>query len=280
MNGSAPRLDLSRPRDLGALISDGVGLYFRHFGVFVAIAAAVVIPVEVIVSGIGLEQITSGYDDDVSVEETAIPFAVQYLVTAPLIIGMTIHALLRAAGGEAPSSRASIAAGLDVFAPIFGAVILAAAGIALGLFVFILPGVYLAIRWYFVAQAVVIDGRRGPDALRRSGELVSGQWWRVLGVVAVVNLVVIIPAAVVGLPLSLAAEEADRAVLGLAGSILAQLVTVPFIAIVGTLLFFDLSARKAGRVPSPVPPPPVGGESPPPPPPERPPDPPRLPPRD
>lgn len=272
-----PRLDLSRRRDLGQLLSDGFFLYIRHFGVFVSIAAAVIIPVEVIVSGIGLEQITSGYDEDPDVAEQVVPLAVQYLVTAPLITGMIIHALLRAAGGETPSTAASVSAGLDVFAPIFLAVMLAAVGIAAGLFVFIVPGVYLAVRWYFVAQAVVIDGRRGPDALRRSGELVTGEWWRVLGIAIVVNLVVIIPAALVGLPLSIAADAANRAVLALGGSILAQLVTVPFIAIVGTLLFFDLSARKAGRIPSPVAPPPPGTPDPPP---QRPPDPPGLPPRE
>jgi hypothetical protein len=39
---------------------------------------------------------------------------------------------------------------------------------------FILPGVYLAVRWYFVPQAVVIDGARGPAALTRSGQIVRG----------------------------------------------------------------------------------------------------------
>lgn len=278
MNGAAPRLDLSRPRDLGTLISDGLALYARHFGVFVTIAAAVVIPVEVIVSGIGLEQITAPWDDEPALAEQLVPLAVQYLVTAPLITGMTIHALLRAAGGQAPGTRASIAAGLEVFAPIFLAVILAALGIAAGLFLLIIPGVYLAIRWFFVAQAVVVDGRRGAEALRRSGELVSGAWWRVLGIAIVVNLIVVLPAALVGLPLSLAAESTDRAVFGLAGSILAQMVTAPYIAIVSTLLFFDLSARKAGRIPAPVAPPPGGatgggGRS-------GPPDPPGLPPRE
>lgn len=276
---AAPGLDLSRPRDLGQLIADGFRLYVRHFGVFVAIAAAVVIPVEVIVSGIGLEQISAGFDDDPTVAEQAVPLAVQYLVTAPLITGMIIHALLRAAGGEAPTAGGSISAGFEVFAPIFLAVIIAAAGIGLGLTLFIVPGIYLAVRWYFVAQAVVIDGRRGPDALRRSGELVSGQWFRVLGIAIVINLVVILPAGLVGLPLSFAAEEADRAVFSMAGSILAQLVTAPFIAIVGTLLFFDLSARKAGRVPSPVPPPPPPDESAGPGAADGPPDPPGLPPR-
>lgn len=275
MNGPAPRLDLSRPRDLGQLISDGLALYARHVGVFVTIAAAVVIPVEVIVSGIGLGQITAPYDEDPPLAALVVPLAVEYLVTAPLITGMTIHALLRAASGQQPGTRASIAAGLEVFAPIFLAVILAAIGIAAGLFLLVLPGVYLAIRWFFVAQAVVVDGRRGAEALRRSGELVSGAWWRVLGIAIVVNLIILVPAAIIDLPLVLAAEAADREVFALAGSILSQMVTAPYLAIVSTLLFFDLSTRKAGRIPAPVSPPPPGGGGR-----SGPPDPPGLPPRE
>ena len=273
---AAPRLDLSRPRDVGALLGDGFRLYFAHFGTFVLIAAAVVIPANVIVSGIGLEQLTSGYDQDLDTGELAVPFAVSYLVTAPLVAAMTIHALLQAAAGEMPGTRRAISAGLDAFAPVFPAVLLAAAGVALGLLLFIVPGIYLAVRWYFVPQAVVIDRRRGVEALQRSGELVTGSWWRVFGIGLLITLIATL-AGFVTLPLSLVAEEVDRAVIALAGTIIAELITAPFVAIVATLLYFDLSSRRTGRVPAPVPPapgtPPAG-------PPAGPPDPPGLPPRE
>jgi hypothetical protein len=272
---AAPRLDLSRPRDVGALLGDGFRLYFAHFGTFVLIAAAVVIPANVIVSGVGLEQLTSGYDQDLDTGELAVPFAVSYLVTAPLVAAMTIHALLQAAAGEMPGTRRAISAGLDAFAPVFPAVLLAAAGVALGLLLFIVPGIYLAVRWYFVPQAVVIDRRRGVDALQRSGELVTGSWWRVFGIGLLITLIATL-AGFVTLPLSLVAEEVDRAVIALAGTIIAELITAPFVAIVATLLYFDLSSRRTGRVPAPVPP----GPGAPPPPPAGPPDPPGLPPRE
>ena len=279
----APRLDLSRPRDVGALLSDGFRLYFSNFGTFVLIAAAVVIPANVIVSGIGLEQITAGYDDDIDTAELAIPAAVSYLVTTPLVAAMMIHALLQAAAGETPGARRSIAAGLDAFGAVFPAVLLAVAGVALGLVLFILPGVYLAVRWYFVPQAVIIDRRRGMEALQRSGELVAGSWWRVFGIALLVWIIATV-AGFVTLPLNLVAEEVDRAVIALAGGIIAELIAAPFLAIVATLLYFDLSGRMAGRVPAPVAPAP--GQDPPPPPPPPPgsqagpPDPPGLPPRE
>jgi hypothetical protein len=195
---------------------------------------------------------------------------------------MTIHALLQAAAGETPGARRSISKGLDAFAVVFPAVLLAAVGVALGLLLFILPGIYLAVRWYFVAQAVVIDRRRGVDALQRSGELVTDSWWRVFGIGLLVTLITTI-ASFISLPLSFVAEEVDRAVIALAGSIIAELNSAPFLAIVATLLYFDLSGRKAGRVPAPVTPLPGEGPPPPPPPPPPPagpPDPPGLPPRD
>lgn len=267
---AGPRLDLSRQRDVGALLGDALRLYFGHFGTFVLIAAAVVIPANVIVSGIGLEQLTAGYDASPGTAELAIPFAVTYLVTTPLVTAMTIHALLQAAAGEAPGTRRSIAAGLDAFAPVFPAVLMAAAGVALGLLAFVIPGIYLLVRWYFVPQAVVIDGRRSTEALVRSGELVQGSWWRVFGVFLLATLIATL-AGLVTLPLDVAASAADRAVLVLAGSILAELISAPFMAIVATLLYFDLSARRAGRVPAPVAP---RDDAP-----TRPPDPPGLPPR-
>src|SRR2546430_16884987 len=71
--------------------------------------------------------------------------------------------------------------GLEAFRPVFGALVIAAAGVVLGLFVFILPGIWLFVRWAFVPQAVVLDGRRGVAALQRSAELVTGSWWRGFG---------------------------------------------------------------------------------------------------
>ncbi len=56
-----PRLDLLRPRDTGGLFRDAWSAYVRNIGSFVALGAAVVVPVELAVTGIGLGQLHGGY---------------------------------------------------------------------------------------------------------------------------------------------------------------------------------------------------------------------------
>ena len=56
-----PRLELLRPRDIGGLFRDSFNTYSAHFATFLALGAAVVIPVELVVSGIGLGQLSGGY---------------------------------------------------------------------------------------------------------------------------------------------------------------------------------------------------------------------------
>ena len=90
----------------------------------------------------------------------------------------------------------------------------------------------------------MIEDARGVGALRAAATLTRGHWWRTFGIVVLANLV------------ALAARAADRiAVRGarrvrrprgrsLVGQILAEALTAPFVALVATLLFYDLRARR------------------------------------
>jgi hypothetical protein len=235
---------LEQPRDVRALLRDSFTVYLRHFGTFLALGALVVVPSQVIVGGIGLEQLTADYDDtSPSWAETSIAAAVAYLVVAPLITAICVHALRSVAGGGSPGAREAIVKGFEAFAPIFFAVLLAAAGIALGLLL-IVPGIYLFVRWYFVPQAVVLEGARNAAALRASSRLVAGAWWRTFGLVLVVNLVVALAIFVLGAPFTVLADSTDRALWALSGNILATSVTQPFIALFSTFLYYDLRERK------------------------------------
>jgi hypothetical protein len=236
---------LEQPRDVGALLRDSFRIYLRHFGTFLALGALVVVPSQVIVGGIGLEQLTADYDDtSPSWAETSIAAAVAYLVVAPLITAICIHALRSVAGGGSPGAREAIVKGFEAFTPIFFAVLLAAAGIALGLFLLVVPGVYLFVRWYFVPQSVVLEGARGTAALRASGRLVAGAWWRTFGLVVLVNLLVLLMIFVLGAPFTALADATDRAIWALAGQIVVTSVTQPFVALFSTFLYYDLRERK------------------------------------
>ena len=238
---------LERPRDISALFGDALGAYRSNVGTFLLISAAIIVPAELVVSGIGLEQITGPYDDSPTAAETVIPTLVTFLVIAPLITATCIHALREIATGAKPRPGRTLAAGFDAFAPIFFAVLMAAGGIALGLLLLIVPGVFLFFRWSFVPQAVVLENAPGPAALAASGRVVDGYWWRTCGIVILANLAATVPNLVVIYPFAAIARSADRAIWSLAGQIAAETVTTPFVALVSTLLYFDLRARRDRR---------------------------------
>jgi hypothetical protein len=236
-------IELERPRDTGALLRDSLVVYLRHFWTFVALGALVVVPSELIVNGIGMEELTSGYDSSPGVAEAVIPAVVSYLVVAPLITAICVYALRSVAAGGSPKAREAIVKGFESFSPIFFAVALAAAGILLGA-VLIVPGVILFVRWYFVPQNVVLEGAHGAAALRASARVVQGSWWRTLGLIVLVNLLALLVAVVLQAPFTAAADSADRALWSLIGQIVASTVVQPFGALYSTLLYFDLRERR------------------------------------
>ena len=59
----------------------------------------------------------------------------------------------------------------------------------LGFIALIIPGIYISVRLCVVAPAVVVEGHRGMDAMRRSWDLVKDNWWRVLGILLVVGII-------------------------------------------------------------------------------------------
>ena len=247
----APPLVLLTPRTLGELFGDAFRAYLRHFGSFVTIGAAVVVPTQLVVSGVGLGRLSGGYQSASTGAEIGISAAEGYLIIGPLVTAMVVHALLTVADGRAPRSGPAIMNGLEVFRPVFLAVLLAAAGVVLGLLI-IIPGIWLAIRWYFTPQAVVVDGRRASDALARSAELVTGSWWRVLGIVLLANIAAGVPSTVVQIPFNLWADSVDSSALSLLGEVIGTTLTAPLMSLIVTLLYFDLLSRHS--LPSMVPP--------------------------
>jgi hypothetical protein len=238
------QLELREQRDVGALFRDALSVFGRHFWLFITLSAAVVIPAHLIVEGFGLEMLTSSYDSSPSVAEAAVPTIVEFLVVTPIIAAICIYALHQVAAGERPRAGEVFVAGFEAFTPLFAAVALAAAGIALGLLALIVPGVYLAVRWFFVPQTVVIEGARGTAALARSGQLVQGYWWRTFGLVLLANIAIAVPGFILLAPFTAIAESSDRAVWALVGSAVTTSITTPFVALYSTLLYYDLSARR------------------------------------
>ncbi len=238
-------IELARTRDVKELFRDTFGVFFRHAGLFIALSAAVVVPVHLVVEGIGLEMLTGPYDDSPPLAESAVPTIVEFLVVSPLITAICIYALRQITDGSSGVSGVqSFVSGFEAFTPLFLAVVLATLGIAVGFALLVVPGIYLFVRWFFVPQTVVIEDARGWQALVRSGDVVQGFWWRTFGLVVLINLAAALPALLVAAPFASIANNTGDAIWALVGTILAACVTAPIAALYSTLLYYDLLARR------------------------------------
>ena len=269
-----PPLDLNRPRDLGALLSTTFNLYGRYFAVFAAIAFAVVVPVDLIFYG-GMLGWFGSYDSTPPVGTQLIATYSSLLIAQPLITAMHVAAVMAIGEGRRPTLKESFVRGGDVFLPVLGALLLTWFFTLLGFIALIIPGIYVAVRLWVVAPSVVVENRRGMDAIRRSWGLVKDNWWRILGITIVVGIIAGVAGAILSVPGTLIADSTGSGPIALVGQIFGDAITYSFQALTATLIFFDLRARKeapaagyygAGPQAQWAAPPPPGQYPPPPPP--------------
>ncbi|HST55386.1 MAG TPA: hypothetical protein VLJ42_05760 [Solirubrobacteraceae bacterium] len=240
-------LDLERRRTLGELLRTSLRLYTTNLRTVLTVTGAIVVTVDLIM-GLGLNQLTSGYQAKPAQSVTYVELLVQLLVLTPLVNATAARLVLELSNGRRPSPSEALQHGLDVFAPVLVVVIIWVAAIAAGsLLIFV--GIYFLVIWYFGTQAVAVEGLSGFAALRRSAELVSGNWLRTAAALLAITLVGnLIPGLVVAFAADALAHAADAQVIVLLGSMLTQLFSLSFIGLAIALLFFDLRAKHAGAV--------------------------------
>ena len=104
-------------------------------------------------------------------------------------------------------------------------------------------GLWLAVRWAFLAQVVELEGSPGLRALRRSASLVSGHWFRVASLVGVGLVLALALGPFVG-ALLIILTDAPLALLNVVAGIVYAL-AMPFVAITTTYVYFDVRVRAA-----------------------------------
>jgi hypothetical protein len=249
VNAQSPPIDLSRSRDLGEILGGAFRLYRWHFTVFAIIALAVVVPVDLLVYGVGGKWLWTHPEFGGTLPPGAevASWLAPWLVTTPLITAGHVHAVMDLGAGREPSPWRSLAAAARRALPVAGAVTLAGLGSGLALLLLIVPGVYLWARWYLSPQAVVAEDLGPVEGLERSANLVRGHWWRVFGIAIAITLLAAILASVLAIPLKIAGDLAGSGPLMLIGQIAADAISLSFAALAGTLLFFDVRARKRAQ---------------------------------
>jgi hypothetical protein len=122
--------------------------------------------------------------------------------------------------------------------------------VACGFFLFIVPGLFLITIWAVVAPAIVAEDRGPFEAFGRSRDLVRGNAWNVFFTIVLAFLIVVALSVILAL-IGAAIGDAGRVILGTIGNIL----VIPVVALVSSILFFDLGggvgATTAAEPPAP-----------------------------
>lgn len=221
------------------VIREALDLYKRHFLHLFLVAFVVYLGIAIL-----------------SAVATAIGGVVALIVVVPLsIIGLfLVQAALVEAVRDIRDGRVdmtigeTLSRGASRIAPVAVAGILAGIGIAIGLVLFIIPGLILLTWWAVIVPVIVIEGRGALDSFSRSRDLVRGHDFQVFGVIVLEILLLIAVNIVIGLILI----ALPRGIQSFVSDVVSGSLTGPFSALITTLLFFRLKEAKEGAGPLPT----------------------------
>jgi uncharacterized membrane protein len=233
---------------IGEILSTAFQLYRRHWRTLLAIAAVVVVPFTLLqyllghtvrVTGVatnnGVVVTTSSWRVGLAGLVAALAGVVMFLV----LTGAITRAVAAEVAGEDPSLEQSYRFGFHRFWSVLLVSVLVGLATVAGLILFIIPGIYIGVRLAVSIEALVVEGRRGTQAMGRSWELVGGHWWHAFGTLLVAALLTGLVNALITLPFSGTSWFVQAVV-----AAVATVVTLPYGVLVGVLLYLDLRARK------------------------------------
>ena len=129
---------------------------------------------------------------------------------------------------------------LRILFPLLGAIMVAGLLTGIGLICLLIPGIILAIRFSLVGPATVVEGKGYLTALRRSGQLVSGEYGKLFGLMVILWIASAVVDASVGAILG-----ADTWPATIVGQILAAIIGA-YASTVWVITYFERRCDKEG----------------------------------
>jgi len=223
-------LDLRQPRSIWEIFSAALRTYQRFPVLFLTLSLILEVPVQVLVA------ILSNEKHGASTSAALIALLIEFVLVSPTMAVLQAQAVLILGEGRTPTLNEALKLALPVLPAAIAAEIIAGIGIGVGLFLFILPGILLLLRWAVVAQAAAIERTDWPTAIRRSTQLTRRNSLRVLAVLLLGVLFSEIPTQVANTSNGLGPTIVSIALLVL---------VAPLVSLLTTYLYFDLRAREA-----------------------------------
>ena len=241
-----------RPRTLGEILSAAFDIYKTNAAQLILVVAVVVVPLSLLgalltralagstdktVIVLGQTQTISDRSFGAIILGSVIGAIIAIIISAVLQAAMLRAAALATVGDPVDVSE-SYRWGLKRFGSVLLVAFLVGITVAVGFILLIIPGIIFLTLLSVSIPAVVIENRRGTDAMKRSWNLAKENFWHVLGVI-------IVAAIITGVVGSILRSIGGSSWFGAwLLSAIAQIITAPFSALVSVLLYLDLRARK------------------------------------
>ena len=146
------------------------------------------------------------------------------------------------------------------FLPLLGLTVVFTLAVVAGAILCLIPAVPVYIFFSLAGPALILERSTVGQAFGRSRTLVSGSFWRVLGILLLALVISIVITIVVGIPFNLGSGAFDSVInpgdvsglsigallLQSVGTIIAQTIVTPFVALVTVLVYIDQRMRKEG----------------------------------
>jgi hypothetical protein len=244
-------LRLGRRRAWGQILSSSGWMYVRHPRVFLGIGLAL-IPVTLLITLLqwlvleGLDLAETRATGEIAGGAGLLALligATLALLGLGLVQATTVCALLELDAGRRVTALAAFAEASKSVRPLLRAIgLFVLVWVLLTTSTFLLPvAIWLAIRWCLLAPVVVLEELGGRHALRRSGELVRGRWWRTASLVGLSAAISLGAGPLLG-ALLIFVVDAPLATLNIVAGIVYAAV-LPFVGLVTAYVYFDARTR-------------------------------------
>lgn len=238
-------------RGIGEILRAGFELYRRNWQKLLMIAAIVVVPLSllqyflqdrVLDQGRTLRETGQGVEISTDFWAVLASSLLLGLLTVLMYLVLT-GAITRAVAGEAVGQETTVEEsyryGFARFGSIFLVGLLTALAVTAGFILFVIPGFFILTRLSVGIPALVVEHKRGTEALSRSWNLVKGHGWHVFGTLIVTWLLAGLVSSILTSPF----VGTSWFVRSLASAV-AWIITLPYTTVVTVLMYLDLRARK------------------------------------
>ena len=235
-----------RPLGFGELLDSGFAIYRKGFLSFIGIAALGQVPpalLAFLLAG-GAPQ-GHGLGPDLVVVTL-----VSWLLSTVMAGAVVSRAASFFGLGEGLGIGSAYQVAFRRYTRLLGFSLLYGVAIAVGLLLFIVPGIIAAVWFSLGFPAILLEDIGVLEAFRRSLELARGAFWRLFGVLLVTYGIAFVGAAIVEVPFRglsfLTGRSLGSTVLPLLGSVVGNVLLAGLVEIMETVLYVDRRTAEEG----------------------------------